>query len=123
MPGYRGYDKRTRNYDLAVIPDNVRAKFEARKQEMLNGQQEAQSEIVAIETKVREKLDDYGIMANFRVPYLNFARALYSAKGHNSGVALQKIAAAEKAKFLAYGLDPTILDEIIYIVIGTAAYA
>jgi len=122
MPGYRGYDKRTKNYDLAVIPDNVRAKFEARKTAMVNGQQEAQSELVAIETKVREKLDDFGVLANFRVPYLNFARALYRAKGHNSGIALRKIATAEKAKFLAYGLDPSILDEIIYIVIGAAAY-
>lgn len=122
MPGYRGYDKRTKNYELSVIPDNVRAKFEARKQAMVDGQQEAQSEIVAIETKVREKLDDYGVIGNFRVPYLNFARALFRAKGHNSGMALRKIATAEKAKFLQYGLDPTILDEIIYIVIGSAAY-
>jgi len=122
MPGYRGYDKRVQNYDLAVIPDNVRAKFEARKTAMVNGQQEAQSEIIAIETAVREKLDEYGVLANFRVPYLNFARALYRAKGHNSGVALQKIATAEKAKFTAYGLDPAILDEIIYIVIGAPAY-
>lgn len=122
MPPYRNYDKRVENYDLAVIPDNVRAKFEARKAAMVKGQQERQSEIVDLEIKVREKLDDYGIIANFRVPYLNFMRALYRAKGHNSGVALRKIAAAEKAKFVQYGLDPTILDEIIYIVIGAAAY-
>jgi len=122
MPGYRGYDKRVNNYDLSVIPDNIRAKIEARKEQMVSGQQEAQSELVAIETAVREKLDDHGVLANFRVPYLNFARALYRAKGHNSGVALQKIASAEKAKFTAYGLDPSILDEIIYIVIGTTAY-
>jgi len=123
MPGYRGYDKRTQNYDLSVIPDNVRAKFEARKTQMVNGQQEAQAEIVDIETKVRQKLDDYGVIANFRVPYLNFARALYRAKGHNSGVALQKVAAAEKAKFVQYGLDPTILDDITYIVTGMPAYS
>jgi len=122
MPGYRGFDKRTKNYETSVIPDNVRAKFEARKNDMVKGQQEAQSEIVSIETKVREKLDDYGVLANFRIPYLNFARALYRAKGHNSGIALRKIATAEKAKFVQYGLDPTILDEVIYIVIGAAAY-
>jgi len=122
LPGYRGFDKRTTNYDLSVIPDNVRAKFDARKEQMVKGQQEAQSDIVDIETKVREKLDDAGILANFRVPYLNFARALYRAKGHNSGIALRKVATAEKAKFVSYGLDPSILDEIIYIVVGAAAY-
>ena len=122
MPGYRGYDKRTQNYDLAVIPDNVRAKFDARKTAMVNGQQEAQAELVALEESVREILDNYGIIANFRVMYLNYARALFRAKGHNSGLALRKIAAAEKAKFLSYGLDPTVLDEITTVAIGSAAY-
>jgi len=123
MPPYRGYDKRWKNYDLSVIPDNVRAKFDARKSSMVEGQQEMQAELVDIETRVRQKLDENGIIANIRVMYLNFARALIRAKGHNSGLALRKIAAAEKAKFVQYGLDATLLDEIIYIVIGAAAYA
>lgn len=122
MPPYRSYDKRVKNYELSVIPDNVRAKFEARKSAMVAGQEERQSEIVDIETKIREKLDANGVMANMRVPYLNFGRALYRAKGHNSGIALRKIATAEKAKFVQYGLDPSLLDEIIYLVIGAAAY-
>ena len=79
-------------------------------------------ELVDIETAVRALLDDNGIIANMRVMYLNFARALYRAKGHNSGLALRKIATAEKAKFVQYGLDPDILDAIIEIVIGTTAY-
>lgn len=121
MP-YRGYDKRVKNYDLAVVPDVVRIKFENRKSAMVSGQQEAQAVIVDIETKVRELLDDYGVLGVFRVPYLNFARTLIRAKGHNSGIALQKIATAEKAKFVTIGLDPEILDKIIQIVIGGAAY-
>jgi len=35
---------------------------------------------------------------------------------------LQKIAAAEKAKFTTYGLDPSILDKIVKMVIGMVAY-
>jgi len=123
MPPYRGYDKRWKNYDLSVIPDNVRAKFDARKSTMVDGQQEMQAELVDIETRIRQKLDENGIIANMRVMYLNFGRALFRAKGHNSGLALRKVAAAEKAKFVQYGLDATLLDEIIYIVIGAAAYA
>jgi len=123
MPPYRGYDKRTRNYETSVIPDNVRAKFDARKTDMVKGQQEMQAELVDVETKVREKLDENGIIANMRVMYLNYARALIRAKGHNSGLALRKVAAAEKAKFVQYGLDATLLDEITYIVIGAAVYA
>jgi len=122
MPPYRGYDKRWKNYDLSVIPDNVRAKFDARKSAMVEGQQEMQAEIVDVETKVREKLDENGIIANIRVMYLNYARALIRAKGHNSVLALRKVAAAEKAKFVQYGLDATLLDEITYIVIGAPVY-
>jgi len=121
MP-YRTYEIRTRKYELGVIPDNVRAKFDALKPLMLDQQEARQAEIVDFETKVREILDDAGIVGNFRVPYLNFARALYRAKGHNSGIALRKIATAEKAKFVELGLDPTILDQIVNVVIGAAAY-
>jgi len=121
MP-YRTYETRVRKYELGVIPDNVAAKFTNLKPLMLDGQEARQAEIVDIETKVRGVLDDAGILGNARIPYLNFARALYRAKGHNSGVALQKVAAAEKAKFTQYGLDTTILDKIIYLVIGMAAY-
>ena len=122
MPGYRGYERRVQNYDAAVIPDNVRAKFDARKNLMVSGQQEAQAELTNMEQGIREILDNYGIIANFRVMYLNYGRTLFRAKGHNAGLALRKVAAAEKAKFLAYGLDPTILDEITTLVIGAPAY-
>jgi len=121
MP-YRVYEKRTKSYDKAVIPDVARMKFEARKPDMLAWQEEQQLAITDFETKVRAELDKEGITINFRIPYLNFARALFRAKGHNSGVALQKIATAEKAKFTSLGLDPSVLDKIIYIVIGVPAY-
>ena len=122
MP-FRSYETRIRKYELAVIPDVVRSKFEALKPLMLDQEEARLSEIVNIEVAVRAVLDDNGIMGDFRVPYLNFARALYSKKGHNSGLALQKIASAEKAKFVALGLDPDILDKIIEIVIGAPAYS
>ena len=85
-------------------------------------QETAQAQIVAIEVRVREKLDDMGVLGSFRISYLNFARALFRARGSQSGVALQKVATAEKAKFFAYGLESEILDEIIGFVIGEEAY-
>jgi len=121
MP-YRTYDVRVRKYDLGVIPDNVRAKFDALKPLMLDEQEAKQSEITDFEIKIREILDDEGVGAVFRVPYLNFGRALYRAKGHNSGLALRKLASAEKAKAVEYGLTPAILDRISYIVIGALPY-
>jgi len=121
MP-YRTYDKRVSNYEKAIDPTVVSTKFTNRKDLMVAGQQEMQAELVDMEQKVRGVLDDEGILGNFRIPYLNFARALFRAKGHNSGVALQKIATAEKSKFTSLGLDPAVLDKIIYLVIGVPAY-
>jgi len=121
MP-YRSYETRTRKYDLGLIPTNVEAKFTALKPLMLDGQELTQSQIVTLETRIREKLDDKGIIGNFRVMYLNFGRALYRAKGAQSGVALTKVATAELAKFTEYGLDTEILNEIVNFVIGEAAY-
>jgi len=121
MP-YRTYEKRTKSYDKAVIPDVARMKFEARKPDMLSWQEEQQLAITDFETKVRTELDKEGIMVNMRIPYLNFARALYRAKGHNSDIALRKVATAEKAKFVQYGLDPDLLDTISTIVIGALPY-
>jgi len=121
MP-YRIYEERVRNYEAAVDPGVVSTKFTNRKPLMVRGQQQAQSEITDFETKVRTLLDENGILGNFRIPYLNFARALYAHKGHQSGLALQKVAGAEKAKFVNMGLDPDILDKISQIVIGVVPY-
>jgi len=121
MP-YRTYEKRVASFDKAVIPDVARMKFESRKPDMLSWQEEQQRLITDFEVSVRTELDAQGVLANFRVMYLNFARALFRAKGHNSGIALRKIATAAKAKFVAYGLDPDILDRLCEIVIGALPY-
>jgi len=118
----RTADKRVKAYELGVIPDVVRTKFEAKKDFMVDQQQAQQTALVDIENRVAEVLDANGIIGNFRIPYLNYARALFRAKGHNSGLALVKIADAEKSKFVALGCDPTILDKIKSIVIGEMAY-
>lgn len=118
----RSADKRVKAYDLGVIPDVVRTKFEAKKDFMVDQQQAQQTALVDMESRIAEVLDANGIVGNFRIPYLNYGRALFRAKGHNSGQALVKIAEAEKAKFVALGCDPTILDKIRDIVIGAVYY-
>jgi len=121
MP-YRDEEIRCRKYDLAIIPDNIAAKFTALKPLMQDLQEARQAEIVTIEVCAREKMDDEGIIGNFRVMYLNFVRALYRASGAQSGISLQKMCTAEKAKFVSYGLDATLLDSVATCVVGTTAY-
>jgi len=121
MP-YRDDEIRTRAFALGVLPDNIRAAFVSKLPLMQDLQESEQARIVALEIRIREKLDDVGIFGSFRISYLNFGRALFRAKGSQSGVALQKVATAEKAKFTSYGLDPEVLDEIISFAIGEEAY-
>jgi len=121
MP-YRVYEKRIKSFDKAVIPDVARMKFESRKPDMLAWQEEAQLSITDFETKIRAELDKAGVLVGYRIPYLNFGRALFRAKGHQSDIALRKYATAEKAKAVQYGLDPDLLDTICSIVIGALPY-
>jgi hypothetical protein len=121
MP-YRDEQIRARKYDLAIIPANVEAKFTALKPLMQDLQEARQAEIVIIEVCAREKMDDLGIAGSFRIPYLNFVRAIYSKSGSQSGLALEKQVTAEKAKFVSAGLDGAILDGIASCVQGAVTY-
>jgi len=122
MP-YRDFTDRVENYDLGVIPDVVKTKFETRKNKMVQLQQRGQAQLTDMEKKVRSILDENGIFGVFRVPYLNLGRALFRASGRQSGLALRKTANAWKQKAIAEGLDPDIVDAIIEAVIGAEAYA
>lgn len=121
MP-YRDEEIRTRKYELAIIPDNIAAKFTALKPLMQDLQEARQAEIVTIEVCCRQKLDTAGILGNFRVMYLNFVRAIYRASGAQSGDALKKMVTAELAKFTAYNLDPVILEDVATCVVGVTPY-
>jgi len=121
MP-YRDFTDRVENYELAVIPDVVKTKFEIRKNKMVQLQQRGQAVLTDIEKRVRGILDENGIFGISRVPYLNLARALVRASGSNSGLALQRVANAWKQKAIAEGLDATIVEEVIQAVIGTTSY-
>jgi len=118
----RSADKRIQAYELGLIPDVVQTKLNAKKNFMVEQEQAMQTALVTMEDRIAEILDNEGIIGNFRIPYLNFGRTLFRAKGHNSGVALQKIASAEKAKWVALGCDPAILDKIATVVIGETPY-
>jgi len=121
MP-YRTATERVQKYSKAVIPDNVRAKFEAELSDMIAKQQAAQAELCNIEEQTRQILDSAGVVANYRILYLNFARALFKAKGRQKGEAFIKSAQAEMAKFTALGCDPAILNTISTTVFGAVLY-
>jgi len=121
MP-YRTDTVRVEKYGLTVIPDNVRAKFAALLPFMITQQQSLQAQLVVFEQRIRALLDTAGVQGNARIAYLNLGRSLFKHMGSQSGIALRKMATAEKAKFVAYGCDSALCDAIINAVIGAAAY-
>lgn len=106
-------ERRVAKYDKSVIPDVVRTKFEALKDIMVSNQNAMQTLIVDMELKVGQILNENGVAGVQRIPYLNFARNLFRASLSYSGKALRTLADAEKAKYVALGLNSTILDAII----------
>lgn len=109
----RNAERRVEKYEKSVIPDVVRAKFEALKSLMVSGQNAMQAMLVDLETKVGEILNEAGIAGVHRIPYLNFARAIFRASLSYSGNALKTIADAEKAKYKGLGLNETVLNKIV----------
>ena len=82
--------------------------------------QEQFANLVAIEEQVKPTLHDLGV-PSIQVPfYLNVAREIYSAMTRHTGKTLEIEVKAIKAKWLTRGLDPSIVDEVIKIVVGYA---
>ncbi|MEM2606879.1 MAG: hypothetical protein QW101_07495 [Ignisphaera sp.] len=106
-------ERRVTKYERTVVPDIVKTKFEALKDIMVANQNAMQSLIVDMEMKVGQVLNENGIAGVNRIPYLNFARAIFRASLSYSGLALRTLADGEKAKYTALGLDSTVLDAII----------
>ena len=84
----------------------------------------AQAGLNAVDTVrslVRPILDEYGITGGQRATYLAFALALWRHIIRSKGEAAKKIASGLKNYYVtAYGLDPSICDEIINVVAGWA---
>lgn len=106
-------ERRVTKYEKSVIPDVVKTKFDALKETMVANQNAMQALLVDMETKVGQVLNEAGIAGVNRVPYLNFARAIFRASLSYSGQALRALAEAEKAKAIALRLNENILNAII----------
>ena len=63
--------------------------------------------------EVRKVLDRHGVYGNMRTPYLNLARELWHCSNRYSDQALIECANVKREKYLAMGLDPVIIDDIL----------
>ena len=78
--------------------------------------------IVQDREKVRQILEENGVLPGLQGIYYAFGFALSSAKFSHTGATLQTVASALKARFAGMGADPAILDSIAAALTGYTPY-
>jgi len=111
------YKKYTKKYNPTVVS----TRFTDVQDVAFDRAQEGLNAIGTVRELVRPILDKYGVTGGNRATYLGFATTLYRHVIRNKGEAGSKVASGLKSYFVtAYDLDPSILDEIIQVVVGWA---
>jgi len=110
-----------KKYEKKYNPTVVGTRFSDVQPVALERAQEGLITVGSVRDLVRPILDAYGITGGTRGTYLAFALKLAKHVLRQKGDSAKKIATGLKAYFVqAYGLDPSILDEIINVVVGWA---
>ena len=117
MP-YRSYLVRYKKYSSKFDPDTVRSRFSQVRDIALDQAQEQFARIVDFEEAVKARLNELGVSVIQMPFYLNVAREIYRAMTKHVGKTLEIEVKAIKVKWTTRGLDPTIVDEVIKIMIG-----
>jgi len=111
----RRYEKWSNKY----VPDTISARFSQVETEAKERAQEGLITFANLDFDIAPILDSHGIAGPDRAKYLAFARKLTRASMRVTGKALDNVALGLKSYFVtAYGLDPTVADEIIKKVLG-----
>jgi hypothetical protein len=84
------------------------------REDMAKRYEAAMTELSAMEGKVKEVINAYGVSTSQYVPYLNFGRQLYklSRQQHISGESFAMAAQVLLDKWAARGCDPKVLAKI-----------
>jgi len=119
MPLYKTGMDMFKKYQKKYNPTVIGTRFADVQDLALERAQEGLLMVGTIRDLVRPILDAYGVTGGQKATYLAFALKLMRHIARSKGEASKKIAEGLKAYFvITYGLDPTILDEIIRIVCG-----
>jgi len=97
------YNLKRVNETLSDLREDMAARYEA-----------AMTQVCAMETKVKEVINAYGVSTSQYVPYLNFGRQLYklSRQQQISGESFAMAAQVLLDKWAARGCDPKVLAKI-----------
>ncbi|RLI87412.1 MAG: hypothetical protein DRP01_01935 [Archaeoglobales archaeon] len=121
MPLYKSGLDMWKKYQAKFDPTTIGNRFTQVQQVALDRAQEGMNTVSTVRDLVRPILDEYGIAGGQRATYLAFALALTKHVVRQKGDAATKIATGLKSYYTsAFGLDPSICDEIIQVVVGWA---
>lgn len=119
MPLYRTGLDMFKKYQAKFNPTVIGTRFTDVQATALERAQAGLNQVHTVRELVRPILDEYGITGGARATYLAFATMLWRHIIRQKGDAAKKYADGLKSYFTtAFGLDPSILDEIIQVVSG-----
>jgi len=121
MPIYKSGIDMYKKYQKKYNPTVIGTRFTDVQDIALERAQAGLNAVDTVRSLVRPILDEYGVTGGQRATYLAFALMLWKHIHRNKGESGKKIASGLKSYFVtAYGLDPSICDEIINVVVGWA---
>jgi len=119
MPLYKTGIDMYKKYQAKYNPTVVSTRFSDVQSVALERAQGGLNYVHTVRELVRPILDEYGITGGQRATYLAFATALWKHISRQKGEAGKKYSDGLKAYYTtAFGLDPSVLDEIIQVVTG-----
>jgi len=118
MP-YAGYRRRYDKWSSKFDPDTIRSRFMQVSAIAKSQAEEQFARLVDFETAIKNKLNDQGVPVIQMPFYLNVGREAYRAGTKHSGKTLQAELDAIKAKWVARGLNPDLIDITFECVLGT----
>ena len=105
--------KRLESWKLKYNLDRVKATLEDLKPGMLTRYAQVLGQLVAIEEKTKEVLNESGVHTIMYVPYLNYSRQLFKLTRQTiSGESMKLAAKVLLDKWSDRGLDPNVLAAI-----------
>ncbi len=117
----RNFGDMYRKWKAKFDPDTIAARFEQVKDIAQERYEYAVSYVATVVDNVKALLNNLDVPAAQQGPYIALAERLVKYSFKHSGPTLQRLAAGLKAEFVAaYGLDPTVADEVIKLVIGSS---
>ena len=121
MPLYKSGLDMWKKYRVKYNPTVIGSRFTDVQDLALDRAQEGLNTVATIRDLIRPILDEYGVVGGLRATYLAFGTALMKHALRQKGDAASKIASGLKSYYTtAYGLDPSVCDEIIQVVVGWA---